>query len=71
MLTSASRVVRLASRRVGAESRPVLANLASIPFTVAGMGCLAAAAFQVSVAVGLVSTGVLLVVLEHLIADER
>lgn len=50
--------------------RPVLANLAAIPFTVAGWGLISAAAFQVSTVLGLAAGGVILMVLEHQIADE-
>lgn len=45
-------------------------NLLSIPLTVAGFGCIDAAAFVGNLIAGLVVTGVSLVVLEHLIADE-
>ncbi len=51
-------------------ARPVLANLASIPFTVAGWALLSAAAFELSTVAGLAATGVILMVLAHQIADE-
>ena len=51
-------------------ARPVLANLAAIPFTVAGWGLLSAAAFEWNQRIGLAVTGVILMVLEHQIADE-
>ncbi len=52
-------------------AKPVLANLATIPLTVAGFGCLDAAAFMWNTIAGLAAAGVLLIVLEHLIADEQ
>lgn len=68
----AKRLSRYATRvqRWLSPAKPVLANLASIPFTVAGFGFLAAATYAWNTTVGLASTGVLLIVLEHLIADE-
>lgn len=50
--------------------RAALGNLVSMPLTVAGFGCLAAAAVWWQPIVGLASTGVLLIVLELLIADQ-
>lgn len=54
-------------------ARPVrapLANLASIPLHVAGLGCLDAAAFEWHTIAGLALTGLSLIWLEHVIADE-
>jgi hypothetical protein len=65
----ASEAGRLA-RRLLSPARPVLGNLASIPFTVAGWALLSACAFQVSTTLGLGAAGVILMVLEHQIADE-
>jgi hypothetical protein len=62
--------LRSAAGRALRPARPVLRNLASIPLTVAGFGCLDAAALAWNVLVGLAGAGVLLIVLEHLIADE-
>lgn len=51
-------------------ARPALANLASIPLHVAGLGCIDAAAFVGNDIAGLVVTGLSLIWLEHVIADE-
>ena len=64
------RQVPALAARLLRPARPVLANLAAIPFTVAGWGLLSAAAFGVNLGAGLASTGVILMVLEHQIADE-
>ncbi len=61
----------LLAARLLTPATPVLRNLASIPFTVAGWGLLSAAAFEVHLIAGLAVTGVILMVLEHQIADER
>jgi len=47
-----------------------LARLAEIPLTVAGAGCIDAAAFCGNLIAGLVVTGISLVLLEHMIADD-
>lgn len=46
-------------------------NLASMPLTVAGIGCVAAGVFLWSLIAGLIFLGVALIVLEYLIADDR
>ena len=51
-------------------TKPVLANLASIPLTVAGIGCVDTGVFLANTVAGWIVTGLSLVVLEHLIADE-
>jgi hypothetical protein len=51
-------------------ARPALGNLASIPLTVAGWGLVSACAFQAGTTLGLGVSGVVLMVLEHQIADE-
>lgn len=51
-------------------ARPVLKNLLSIPFTVAGIASIDFAAFHLSHGVGWLVTGVSMVLLEHMIADE-
>lgn len=52
-------------------TKPVLVNAASIPLTVAGWGCIAAAVFTWNVTAGLAVLGGVLMVLEHQIADEK
>ena len=62
----------LASRAV-ALARPVrapLANLASVPLHVAGLGCIDFAAFHVTHGLGWLTVGASLIWLEHVIADE-
>jgi hypothetical protein len=51
--------------------RAALANLASMPLTVAGAACINIGVFTASVIAGWIVTGVSLVLLEHLIADEQ
>jgi hypothetical protein len=51
-------------------ARAPLANLAQVPLTFCGFACLAAAALWWNPVAGLACTGVLLIVLEHVIADD-
>ena len=51
-------------------AKPVWANLASIPLTVAGLGCVDTGVFLASSVAGWIVTGLSLVLLEHMIADE-
>ena len=50
--------------------KAALANLLHMPLTVAGVACADFAAFHISHGWGFLVTGVSLIVLEHLIADE-
>lgn len=59
-----------AAARLLTPAKPVLRNLAAIPFTVAGWAMIAAGVFEVSMVAGLICGGVILMVLEHQIADE-
>ena len=61
----------LAVRKAAAPARAPLANLAQIPLTVAGIGCIDAAAYIGNEIAGLVVIGLSLLALEHLIADEE
>lgn len=59
---------------LGSLVRPhqaALANLAHMPLTVLGAGCIDFAAFHVAHGWGWLVTGISLVLLEHLIADEQ
>lgn len=56
--------------RVIAPHKTSLASLFHMPFTVAGFGCAAYSAFHYCSGFGWLATGVLLVVLELMIADE-
>ncbi len=51
-------------------ARPAVANLASMPLHVAGLGCVDFAAFHLAHGWGWLVTGVSLMWLEHVIADE-
>lgn len=62
--------LRAITERVAAPVRQPAANLARIPLTVAGLGCVDAAAFVGCTIAGLVVTGASLIALEFLIADE-
>ena len=56
--------------RLLSPARPVLKNLSQIPLTVAAIGCVAAGVFIASTVAGFILLGVMLFVLEHMIADE-
>jgi len=61
---------RAAVAALARPARPVLASAAQIPLTIAAYGLLASAALMWDTLVGLASTAVLLIVLEHQLADE-
>jgi hypothetical protein len=56
--------------KVVAPTKPVLKNLAAIPLTVAGLACIDVGVFTASPIAGWLVTGVSLMWLEHLIADD-
>lgn len=58
-------VKRLASPRSAS-----LANLRKMPFTVAGLGCIDMGVFTASTVAGWIVTGLSLMLLEYMIADE-
>jgi hypothetical protein len=58
-------------RAVARPVRPVAGNLARIPFTVAAIGILDGDLISWNTHIGLLVTAGSLVLLEHLIADER
>lgn len=62
---------RRALARATAPATPLLAKLAEIPLTVAGIGCIDAAAFVGDTIAGLVVTGLSLIGLEYLLADDE
>lgn len=64
---SARRVLARATSPAG----PLLAKLAEYPLTVAGLGCIDAAAFVGDTIAGLVVTGLSLFALEFVIADDQ
>ena len=61
--------VRAASRLVK-PARPALANLAASPLHVLGLGCIDTGVFTASPVAGWIITGLSLIWLEHVIADE-
>lgn len=65
-----ARAMAALGRRAIAPHRASLANLARVPFTLAGAGCVDYAAFHVASGLGWLITGISLVLLEHVIADE-
>lgn len=63
------KLARAAARRL-APVRPVAANLASVPLTVAGLASIDFAAFHLAHGWGWLVTGLSLMWLEHVAADE-
>jgi hypothetical protein len=62
--------LRKSACRLLRPARPALANLASVPLHVAGLGCGVFAAFHLAHGWGWLAAGAALVWLEHVIADE-
>lgn len=56
--------------RLVSPHKAAFANLRSVPLTVAGIGCIDYAAFHLGDGWGWLVTGVSLMVLEHMIADD-
>lgn len=65
-----SRKMARAAARMLAPARPVAANIAQVPLHVAGLGCIDFAAFHLAHGWGWLVTGISLIWLEHVIADE-
>lgn len=70
-LVAALGVVSAVALKAVAPHRASLARLADIPLTIAGTGCVDFAAFHVAHGWGWLITGLSLVLLEHLIADDQ
>lgn len=51
-------------------AKPVLKNAASIPLTIAGLGCFAAGVFLINPIAGLMVLCPVLVLIEHMIAED-
>lgn len=49
---------------------PALKNAASIPLTLIGLGCVVSAVFLLNVIAGLMVLGPVLILIEHILADE-
>jgi hypothetical protein len=72
-LRRARPLLRTLSRRAARALKPVrpaAANLASVPLTVTGLGCVDFAAYHLGHGWGWLVTGLSLMWLEHVIADE-
>lgn len=52
-----------------AALKPVLGNIGSVPLTVAGFACVAVGVFIACPIAGWIITGLLLILLEYLVAD--
>lgn len=63
--------LRRSLARLAAPGAAPLARLAQMPLTLAGIGCIDAAAFVGDTIAGLVVTGLSLIGLEYLIADDE
>jgi hypothetical protein len=64
------RAAAASKKRLSAPHRAVLRRLGEIPLTVGGLGCIDTGVFQASTVAGWIVTGLSLILLEHLIADE-
>jgi len=58
-------------RKVIEPHRAALRNLASIPLTVLGAGCVDVGIFTANSVAGWICTGLSLILVEHVIADEK
>jgi hypothetical protein len=63
--------LRRSLARLAAPAAAPLTRLAQMPLTLAGIGCIDAAAFVGDTIAGLVVTGLSLIGLEYLIADDE
>ena len=64
-------VVTTAAGKAVTPHKAALGNLASIPLTVAGAACIDFAGFHLAHGWGWLITGISLVLVEHLIADDQ
>ena len=70
LAASAGSAVRFVTKAAVKPHRAALANLLHMPLTVAGVSVIDFAAFHIGHGWGFLVTGVSLIVLEHVIADE-
>lgn len=74
-LTRAARTtvaaVTFAARVAARPHRAAVGNLLHMPFTAAGAACIDYAAFHIGSGWGWLTTGISLIIVEHLIADEQ
>ena len=71
LLAAAGRACRRIATAAVLPHRAALANLRAIPLTAAGAASIDFAAFHIGHGWGWLATGISLVILEHIIADER
>ncbi len=64
------RAMAASKKKLSAPHRVFLRRLGEIPLTVGGLGCIDTGVFQASSTAGWIVTGLSLILLEHLIADE-
>lgn len=69
-IRTAARWIASAAGKVLSPHKASLLRLTDIPLTVAGAGCIDAAAFAGNLIAGLVVTGITLILIEHAIADD-
>lgn len=69
-VTSALSTIVMLAKLLVSPHKAALANLRSIPLTVAGIGCTDYSAFHLGGGWGWLVTGVSLMILEHMIADD-
>jgi len=69
-MRTAARWIASAAAKAVSPHKASLVRLTEIPLTVMGAGCIDAAAFVGNLIAGLVVTGITLVLLEHVIADD-
>lgn len=69
-VTAALSTIVMLAKLLVSPHKAAFANLRSIPLTVAGIGCIDYAAFHIGSGWGWLVTGVSLMVLEHMIADD-
>lgn len=69
--TSAASAVKSAAAAAVTPHKAAVRRLADIPLTLAGAGCIDFAAFHIAHGWGWLVTGISLVLLEHVIADDE
>ena len=70
LIPRAMGAVAASTARLGRPHRAALSNLAAIPLTALGLGCIDTGVFYANFVAGWIVTGLSLIFLEHVIADE-
>ena len=65
-----ARAMEASKKKLAAPHRVFLRRLGEIPLTVGGLGCIDTGVFQASSVAGWIATGLSLILLEYLVADE-